>query len=247
MSTYIQILKRRALSGRTDSKLAVHELCSAIIDVVDPYTIADTLPAVTRFLSDHRPPPVNKDLIFDLNNVSVESQPIVIALQVFGAIQKGAATSMDIPRLKNNTILHLRNNWADIYAWSSFLVHSFVERDLDTHQALSEIGYEVLRTVLEVLSTLQMLGAIRSQEIKAIQKAGDLFVCVHLYALFVESSMESDTIWAVDEFSGRMADDFLKDWDDLWGEIYVRNLQNFNPLFIPAIARILCRITLDRL
>ncbi|KAE9400255.1 hypothetical protein BT96DRAFT_919647 [Gymnopus androsaceus JB14] len=248
MSTYhdIQILKRRALSGRPDSKLAVHELCSALIESDDPYTIVDTLPAVTRFLSDHRPPPVNKDLVLDLNNVSLESQPIIVALSVFTAIQRGAATSVEIPPLQTSAMLCLRKNWVDLFAWSSFLVKSFVERDLDLHQALTRIGYEVLRTVLELFSTLQMLGGIRSQEIRAIEEAGDLFVRVHLYALFVEPSMVSDTMWVADEFSAIMVDEFLNDWDDLWGGIYLRNVQNFNPVFIPAIARILCRLTLDR-
>ena len=133
-------------------------------------------------------------------------------------------------------MLCLRKNWADLFAWSSFLVKSFVERDLDIPQALTRIGYEVLRTVLELFSTLQMLGGIRSQEIRAIEEAGDFFVRVHLYALFVEPSMVSDTMWVADEFSAIMVDEFLKDWEDLWGEIYLRNVQNFNPLFIPAIA-----------
>ncbi|KAE9402308.1 hypothetical protein BT96DRAFT_558514 [Gymnopus androsaceus JB14] len=246
MSTRIDLLKRRALSGKEGSNQALEELCTM---TGDSRVFVDVLSVFQRFLSQHRPPPP-EDVIHSVSPLD----EIRTILKVLSAIYVGVGVRKMTTYNENIIMPSLRKFWSAIHSWCSFLVKAFIEHDLNLYGEFSHTGIAVINIVAPLCAILLMRGVIRLQEIKSIEGSAELLVRVHLYALFVESSppivvpaLKSSRI-EVSECASNMLNVFWQEGDrqSLWLKIYCSIIEDFHPHLICSLARVLSRLAQAR-
>lgn len=226
-------MKRRALSGKPESKQAVKDLCSI---AKDRSLFSDILPTLLRLLSQYEPPGPHPAEVGESRDLT----EIVIILDIFTTIALIASTENKIS---------LRRSWKVIYTWSTCLVHIYVEPQLNSRDSLDWAGIEVLKAVLLLLATLLETKTIFAEEIGGSREMAGWFIRVHLYALFVDcsgSSVDSSVVELSNSSAKILASVLVNDSNDLWGDIYFQGVKTLAPRLAPIVTRMLPHLIQQR-
>ncbi|KAF9066066.1 hypothetical protein BDP27DRAFT_1056476 [Rhodocollybia butyracea] len=234
----VEILKRRALSGKPGSIEALKQLCS-MAEAANSRLFVDVFPVFQKFLSHNKPP------VTGTPSTDIPLEALSILWCVGIGVEPMGSRSFN---RNNDQILAaaVRKQWQDIINWSSFLFKNYVEPDLYSYEDLSDLGLEVLQKLLFLFGTIFSHPIIGPTELRSTPGAADLIVRIAMYALVVRvpapESIPNGHRLRASEYSSRIFDELLgvPHWESFWGKEYVQSLNDFvTPRFCAIIAKVL--------
>ncbi|KAF9029489.1 hypothetical protein BDP27DRAFT_1375529 [Rhodocollybia butyracea] len=246
----IKLLKqrasRRALSSgkplNASQLQAVRDLCSEVEWLNLNWSwekYVDILPVLFHFLTQHQPPS-KATASTSLTDVETTSLEILYNICIGFGCRKTAHDNCRV------VVSLFQQSLPDIFAWSSFLVESYVDGEHMVDEELEDATSRTIGTIALLFEFLLAEDGIQlSQDMQKFQYAGDLIVRVHLYTLVRIDLTLPHTSAVVSHFSLGIFENLLPDLlktDSFWTPLYDKSVRDLNPRLIPLFVRTLSRL-----